>query len=563
MADGSIGYTITETPPDMAKNVPATMPSLAVLSRTASAPPQLPLYLFGPFWASWISLSAEGANASPDYVAIPLLTAASALIGNARWAKAWPGWAEPPVLWAASVGNPSSGKSPGAAPVMRDTLGRVEMHMARDYPAELEQWETVAAVSRAVMKQWEKDVARAIKAGEEMPEKPPTATPPPKPVRPRASVSDSTVEALASILEGQPRGVLHVRDELAGWLLNLGRYANGGSDRPFWLEAYVGGRHRVDRQKHPEPVILEHLSVATFGTIQPERLGEVFDSADDGLAGRFLWTWPDAQPFRRPGRSADIGAAENALVRLTGLLMPRDEFGRSVPSMTPLTAAAADVLEAFGAEMQQVENKAHGLMKSAVGKARGQALRLALVLEYLWWSAEDGMEPVEVDRPAVEAATHLMRRYFLPMAARVLGDAAIPVEEKDARALAQWIAVKRPEVVNVRAVREDAHIPGLRETDRIKGACRYLVEAGWLAPAAPTGSGGRPRGDFEVSPLLGPALDGVLEFDLKPPAQNTQNTQNSEEGEQEDGFGGYGAFGEGGLRENSDMPHVGTWEATI
>jgi hypothetical protein len=47
-------------------------------------------------------------------------------------------------------------------------------------------------------------------------------------------VADTTVEALAAILQGLPKGVLHVRDELAGWLLNLSRYS-GGTDRPFWL----------------------------------------------------------------------------------------------------------------------------------------------------------------------------------------------------------------------------------------------------------------------------------------------------------------------------------------
>ena len=36
--------------------------------------------------------------------------------------------------------GPTLGKSPGAAPVMREVLGIVEAHMARDYPDEMAAW---------------------------------------------------------------------------------------------------------------------------------------------------------------------------------------------------------------------------------------------------------------------------------------------------------------------------------------------------------------------------------------------------------------------------------------
>ena len=41
---------------------------------------------------------------------------ASALIGNARWAQATPGWAERPHLWLGVVGDSGSGKSPARLP---------------------------------------------------------------------------------------------------------------------------------------------------------------------------------------------------------------------------------------------------------------------------------------------------------------------------------------------------------------------------------------------------------------------------------------------------------------
>ena len=165
--------------------------------------------------------------------------------------------------------------------------------MARDYPAEFEQWVENEAVARAALKQWEKDTAKAIKDGELIPPKPETAKIPPKPARPRVGVTDATIEVLGQVLVALPKGLLNLRDELAGWLQNLSRYANGGTDRPFWLEAYSGGPYRVDRQKYPAPLFIAHLTLPAFGTIQPDRLVDIFCGPDDGLASRFLWAWPE------------------------------------------------------------------------------------------------------------------------------------------------------------------------------------------------------------------------------------------------------------------------------
>ncbi len=476
-------------------------PEVGFLTRTRLPAPRLPLAAFGPWWASWIERTAAGANAPPDYVAAPLLAVGSALIGNARWARGWHGWFEPPALWLASVGNPSSGKSPGAAPVMREVLALVEAQMARGYPDALAAWTEAAKVAELTERQWEKEAAAALKQGGDVPPKPQGAVCRPAPVRPRVRVADATVEALAAILAGLPKGVLHVRDELAGWLLNLQRYS-GGSDRPFWLESYVGGPYTVDRQKNPVPLFIPRLAVATFGTIQPDRLEDALTGVDDGLAGRFLWAWPDPHPFRRPAQSCDAPAAALRLQRLAGLAMPAGDDGEPCPAYVSLDPGAADLLERFARDMQVAEEGAQGLLKSSMGKARGQVLRLALVLQLLRWCADDGPEPSTVDADAMQAAADLMRSYFLPMAARVLGDASVPAEERNARTLAEWIMRERPAVVNVSSIRDGARLPGLRESEPVKQACRFLADARWLLPPADTGQAGRPRGDWTVNPLL-------------------------------------------------------------
>ena len=93
--------------------------------------------------------------------------------------------------------------------------------------------------------------------------------------------------------------------------------------------------------------------------------------------------------------------------------------------------------------MQERQEAAGGLMRSAFGKARGLALRLSLVLEYLWWcGGEDGMAPpptVDV-RGAFLAAARLVADYLMPTAERVYGDAAAPKADRDAATLARWIS---------------------------------------------------------------------------------------------------------------------------
>lgn len=479
-------------------------PYRAILHRSSSPPPDLPLEVFGAAWAEWIVRAAQGANAPADYTAMPLIALASALLGNARWPVAWRGWTEPPILWLASVGNPSSGKSSGATPINRDVMAVIERYMARDYPKQIEDWETVSSVAKAVLKQWEKDVAKAIKGKQPVPEKPREAMVPPKPIRPRAKVMDVTVEKLATILESAPKGVLYVRDELASFMLNLSRYSNGGTDRPFWLEAYVGGPMQVDRVKSPDPVFIPHLIAAMFGTIQPDRLEDILSGADDGLASRYLWSWPPAKPFAQPCGAADIQAAANRLLLIADLQMVKNEAGELLPAYVHLSPDARAVLADFARAMQTRENNASPLVKSSLGKARGQALRLSIVLEYLWWSASPAgtPEPGEISLAAMRAATGLMDAYFLPMAARVLGDSAVPLEERNARTLAGWLMDRRPERINVSMIRDEARLNNLRETGPVKQACKFLEDARWLREATLSGGRGRPRGDYRVNPKL-------------------------------------------------------------
>src|SRR5262249_30704988 len=155
--------------------------------------------------------------------------------------------------------------------------------------------------------------------------------------------------------------------------------------------------------------------------------------------------------------------------------------------------------------MQRQRDQAIGLLRSSIGKARGIALRLSLVLEYLWWCSRDGFDPppATISDAALEAATLWVADYALPMAERTYGDAGIRPAERNVTALARWIARTRPNEVHIRTLRREVRLPGMTEAATVREAALELVELGWLLPPAANRAGaGRPRAAFPVNPQL-------------------------------------------------------------
>jgi hypothetical protein len=99
-------------------------PDRSLLGTGRRRPPQFPLDLMKPFWAGWIRSAAKAASAPVDYVAMGVL--------GMRRPHAGGGWREPPILWVAVVGSPSSGKSPALDAVV-ELLGHVEEKMAEGF----------------------------------------------------------------------------------------------------------------------------------------------------------------------------------------------------------------------------------------------------------------------------------------------------------------------------------------------------------------------------------------------------------------------------------------------
>ena len=120
------------------------------------------------------------------------------------------------------------------------------------------------------------------------------------------------------------------------------------------------------------------------------------------------------------------------------------------PILMSMTPDAQRLMDEFGSEMEARLDQAGGLLRSAFGKARGAALRLSLVLEWLWCCAKADMSlpPDSISKKAFAPAATLVSEYYMPMAERVFSDAGATDVERDAATLTRWILKERPDEVH-------------------------------------------------------------------------------------------------------------------
>jgi Protein of unknown function (DUF3987) len=462
-------------------------------------------------WEGWVTAEAAARACPRDYVAATLIGAASAWIGNARRIAATADWSEPAHLWFAIIGAPSAGKTPALQPM-------IEVSRALERDAEpawceaLARYKRDAEAAHARDKAWRDDVRAAASSGAATPDRPAGAQQPEPPPRPRMVAMDTSTEELQRMLAENPRGLLHVRDELAGWLGGFDRYGGSGADRSFALEAWNGGAYVCDRVRyHGAPVRIEHVSLAIIGGMVPDRLREALADADDGLAARLIYVWPDPAPIARLADrgDADAGQGRQRLIisarRLRTLAMGTDDHGVPAPRALRLDPNARAMFDDVRHDAMTHARSAHGLAAGWAGKNPGRALRLALIYQLLAWAILDGApEPACVSADAMARAGDYID-YAAAMHDRVTGGLAIGRAEADAASIARYIFARPPATrtapLNERELYQTPRYTWARDADRRVAALHVLDHAGWIRRPTVPGAG-RPRGNWQVSPRL-------------------------------------------------------------
>ena len=505
VADDAVRSALQE-----ASAIPPAPVDLAVLNQHRRPPPVVPLEVMGPEWSAWVAEATDAATEPADYVFVTLLATASALIGNARWSQATPGWAEPPHLWCGIVGDAGSSKSPGTDAVLGCVLLTIERRLAADFPEREHEYLARVAAANARRDLWTREVRTAARNSNAPPPPPVEADVGPAPVQPLVKVQDATIERVGTLIGlAMPKGILVFRDELAGWLAGMNTYNENG--RAFWLESYGGRPYRIDRQKAGGSITIPRLAAACLGGTQPEKLAETMRGADDGLLARFCWAWPKPIPFTLAETPPRIAWAIEALDKLRPLDMTTapEADGGVEPVMVPLDEQARSYMHEFGRRMQERQQDAGGLRRSAFCKARGLALRLSLVSNFFAGARVRAIGRLRRSLQRVLLPTRCT--WWSPTSCQwrreFCGDAGARGVDRDAATLARWTARERPVEVHVRRMQREVRLPGLTDARSVHDAAKALIEAGWLTLPASGGFQQRGRLAYPVNPALWEVLE--------------------------------------------------------
>jgi Protein of unknown function (DUF3987) len=173
---------------------------------------------------SFVAAGAKAIGCDASYVALPLLAGLAAAIGNTHRIALKCGWTERAIVWTAIVGESGTAKSPALELALRPIRKRQHDAM-KEHAEAMKQHADVLAMHERDAAHWRKSKS----------DTPPPAKPE-APIADRCWTDDATTEALAVLLQQNPRGLLMVRDELAGWF-NFDRYAGAraaGTRRSGW-----------------------------------------------------------------------------------------------------------------------------------------------------------------------------------------------------------------------------------------------------------------------------------------------------------------------------------------
>ena len=434
----------------------------------------------------WIMDQADALQVPAEFCAVPAISALGGVIGRQLGirVKQRENWIEYPILWAAVIGRPSTGKSPAFRPVTR-ILSKLEAVGSEAYDEELKEHQVEAALHKQAAKMAEKRAAAALSKGDtegarrllgevqyeiEAPK------------QSRLEVNDPTIETLGEILNQNPRGLIQRRDELSGWLASLDKDGRE-MDRAFWLECWNGhGPFTVDRIVRGT-VRIEAPAVTVLGGIQPGKLEQYVKGAvkggfgDDGLIQRFqMAVYPDVpESWRYVDRAPSPESEERAwqtyyrLLRIDHSLVAAE--GEDPPFLRFSTEAQELFVEWYTELMLQLRRGDEPpFIESHLAKYPALAARLALVLHMADY--EEGPVCVDALAKALDWCgflEHHARRIYAPATDKGITAAHLIVAKRE----------KLPNGFSARDLYRKGW-SGLDRTGPVQDGLNVLVEYGHL-----------------------------------------------------------------------------------
>ncbi|RLS36444.1 MAG: DUF3987 domain-containing protein [Planctomycetota bacterium] len=449
--------------------------------------------------AGFVAAAAKAIGCDPSFLALPTLSVCGAAIGNTARLELKSGWLVPPIIWTAVIGESGTAKTPAFRAALKPVKDRQHRSFSQNAEAEREH-QTLLQFYEKRLTEWK----RSKNSSDE---------PPRKPIEPKAGrfiVSDTTIEAVAPLLVGNPRGLLLAVDELAGWFGSFDKYSSAkGSDSSQWLSMFNAESIIVDRKTgQPKTLSVPNAAMCVTGGIQPCILRKALgtEHRENGMAARLLMSYPPrvAKQWTETAISPDQEAAYAQLIN--GLFDLRfdgeSECGEPKPFVFQLSPDAKKSFVEFYNRNATEQAELSGDLSAAWSKLEEYAGRLALIFHLVRFVAGDPklIDQVEIDATSMTAAIQLTE-WFKHEARRVYAMLSETEAERDQRRLAEWIE-RKGHPVTPRDVQQGCR--WLKEPGDAEQALQSLVNAGvgtWIS--SPKGQPGQPTRRFQLSPVYG------------------------------------------------------------
>jgi len=467
----------------LSKN-PVFFEQVSAVSAGLSRKPQIkndpfPVHLLPAVMRDYIAEGARSRATDRSVVGLPLLVTLASCVGMSRRISPKNGWSEPSILWGAVVGQSGSVKSPGLD-LSRELLDACENESYRSHKLAMDDYAGQLALYERDLSAWKRS-----KSMEPPPEQPP------KPIATRLKVDDVTLESIVPILSENPKGLLVLSDELAGWFGGMGLYSSkgsGGRDESRWLVLHGGRDFSLDRKTGRERVYIPNAAASVAGTIQPGTLANVVKGGqvESGLLARLLLVMPPSQAKQWTDdvlSSRVRDAMQSVVDRLRSLSMDYS-FETPRPIDVPITLDARNRFASFVNSHGQETIGHTESLAAAWSKLEGYSLRFALIIHLVQW-AESGLPeseigPVEIE--SIEAGIELAR-WFACEAERVYASIGVvssvqgtaQLARRDAMRLLEWIDSRGGKATEREIGR------GLRryeDESLIATDCRWLIDRG-------------------------------------------------------------------------------------
>lgn len=324
----------------------------------------------------------------PDYTAAALLAAASTAIGATYRVQYV--WDDPSSLYLVIVGKPGRGKSHpikfAFAPIRRHDSKSIDL-----YTRQMDEYQKDPSVGRPTLKQ--------------------------------IVYGDTTIEAFISGITKNPRGISIVRDELAGFFKNFGRYTNNSSEVETWLEIWTGAALNMNRSG--KAVYIPNPTVTIFGGIQDGIIEQLArnDGAVNGFVERFLFVKPErveVTKIKKRGerQNSDFSAILTywtpVVDKILSLTMATGEDGRPDSHYLTFDEKTEDMLtDWINAIKDRLDKEQNDNIANIYAKIQNYVLRFALVLQVLHHATGEGnLEGVTEDnaRRAMRLAEYFLEQ---------------------------------------------------------------------------------------------------------------------------------------------------------